>query len=90
MKWVKLVDSEANAYPHGTIFRLRGKYPYEDTVDFMVFDPQVEDKNQSLIVSSGYKAGLILVHLPKESGRLAIEKDWLVNNWAYKQNTRHP
>ncbi|OED47515.1 hypothetical protein ACH42_02875 [Endozoicomonas sp. (ex Bugula neritina AB1)] len=86
---MKLIDSGANSFVRGTVFRLPGKFPYEDLVDFMVFEPSDPDRGQGLIVSSGYKAGLILVLLPKESSikegkyYLAIEKNWLITNWAH-------
>lgn len=86
MLWVKLVNSYTDCLPHGTVLRLLGKYPYEDIVDFMVFDPLRDDKGQALIVSSGYKAGLLLVVLPVESlgdGHRTIDRDWLIKNWAH-------
>ncbi|KEQ11754.1 hypothetical protein GZ78_28635 [Endozoicomonas numazuensis] len=85
---MKLVDCNMDWFPHGTVFRLPGKYPYENLVDFMVYDPAITDRGQGLMVSSGYKAGLILVLLPKESStkgdlyRHSIEKNWLIKNWS--------
>jgi hypothetical protein len=52
---------------HGSIIRCIGKWPYENIVDFMVLDGIDKDRGVTIIVSSGYKAGLILVNLPKES-----------------------
>ena len=88
MKWIKLTNSDAEWFSHGTVFRLPGKYPYADLVDFMVFEPSEPDRGQGLMVSSGYKAGLILVLLPKESSikeaqsYRSIEKNWLIANWS--------
>lgn len=48
----------------GTILRCKGNYPYEDYVDFMVIEQQ---ERYSLLVISGYKAGLTFVQLPLES-----------------------
>ena len=83
MNWIKLINCDKDSFPHGTVFRLTVKYPYENVIDFMVFEPSQESKGQGLMVSSGYKAGLILILLPKESGKLAIEKEWLINNWSH-------
>jgi len=86
MKWIRLVDSEEEYLPRGTVFRLPGEYPYEDVVDFMVFDPEQEGEGQGLIVTSGYKAGLILVILPKESageGSRTLSRKWVVENWSH-------
>ena len=88
MNWIKLINCDKDSFPHGTVFRLTVKYPYENVIvfrltvkypyenviDFMVFEPSQESKGQGIMVSSGYKAGLILILLPKESGKLAIEK----------------
>lgn len=81
---IKLVESEVKAFQRGNVFRVRGKYPYEECVDFMLFETQVEDRPYGLIVTSGYKAGLILIYLPKESACLngGIDKEWMLSNWA--------
>ena len=80
---VKLVDSRDACIWHGNILRVRGKYPYEEFVDFMVFETLSEDRPHGLIVTSGYKAGLILVYLPKESSSLdgGVDREWVVSNW---------
>lgn len=65
----------------GGVFRFPAKYPYEDIVDFMIFNPNEEGKGLGLITSSGYKAGLISVVLPVEAGEKCICKDWLLKNW---------
>lgn len=50
----------------------------------MVFETQDDDSPYGLIVSSGYKAGLILVKLPAESisdeGH-GLSTQWIINNW---------
>ena len=80
---LKLIDFEDSSIWHGNVFRVLGKYPYEKFVDFMVFETQFEDKPYGLIVVSGYKAGLILVYLPKESSFVGggLDKKWIVSNW---------
>ncbi|WP_090268559.1 Imm45 family immunity protein [Pseudomonas panipatensis] len=80
---VRLVDYKESSIWHGNVLRACGKYPYEEFVDFMVFETQSEDTPYGLIVTSGYKAGLILVCLPKESSSVAggVDKEWIVSNW---------
>ena len=87
--WVKLVDCDSqNMLFHGAVLRCVGKWPYEEIVDFMVFDNKKTDTGMGLIVTSGYKSGLILVYLPKESesGHEQfidyVNLDWLKQNWA--------
>ncbi|WP_053486182.1 Imm45 family immunity protein [Lysinibacillus sp. FJAT-14745] len=82
MKNIKLIDLNKNI-ERGAILRCKGKYPYEDYVDFMVIEQQ---KQYSLLVASGYKAGLTFVHLPQESipkdnEGYAIDIEWLKLNW---------
>jgi len=80
---LKLVDFQDKSIWHGNVFRVPGKYPYEKFVDFMVFGTQSEDRPYGLIVTSGYKAGCILVYLPKESSSVegGVSKEWVVSNW---------
>jgi len=86
MKWIKLIDSKKEHIGRGRVLRMPAQYPYEDFVDFMVFDPLENGYGMGLIVSSGYKAGLIAVLLPLESlGSVStggIETKWLIENWA--------
>lgn len=79
----KVVESQVQSVVRGNILRVSGKYPYENHVDFMVFETNSEDRPYGLIVTSGYKAGLILVYLPKESNsdEGGLSKAWLVSNW---------
>jgi len=80
---VKLVESTEDSVWRGNILSLPAKYPYEDFVDFMVFETKDRDRPYGLIVTSGYKAGLVLVHLPAESSALGrgVDRIWLVSNW---------
>ncbi|WP_422403354.1 Imm45 family immunity protein [Pseudomonas sp. GZD-209] len=81
---IKLVDFHGESIWHGNIFRVPGKCPYERFVDFMVFDNQSEDRPYGLIVTSGYKAGLILVYLPRECSSVegGVSKKWVMSNWS--------
>jgi hypothetical protein len=73
---------------HGAVLRCKGNWPYEEIVDFLVVNNHDQDRGMSLVVSSGHKAGLPLVVLPKESetghDNYAdyINVDWLKNNWT--------
>lgn len=64
----------------GTVFRFPAGMPYEDWVDFMlVVLPQQEN---ALLVTTGYKAGLIPPVLPPEAGPVGgLSRDWLLANW---------
>ncbi len=80
----KLIDCTSDAFQRGSVFRVLGKYPYEETVDFMVFETPEGDRRFGLMVTTGYKAGLTLVRLPAESnhGTRGLSKDWVIANWA--------
>lgn len=87
MEWkpvTKLIDCTSDAFQRGSVFRAPGKYPYESTVDFMVFETLEEDRRFGLMVTTGYKAGLTLVRLPAESnhGTCGLSKEWVITNWA--------
>ncbi|WP_445656978.1 Imm45 family immunity protein [Achromobacter sp. NCFB-sbj8-Ac1-l] len=83
-KFVKLMDAPGDGLWHGNILRLKAKWPYENVVDFMVFDTLDAERPSGLIVTSGHKAGLILVHFPviccNDNGR-GVRKKWLIDNW---------
>lgn len=78
----KLIELENKSISRGMVFRLPAQWPYESFVDFMVID---FIDSHGFIVSSGYKAGLILVQLPEESNStefVGIDTKWLIDNWA--------
>lgn len=83
---IKLIDYSENL-SRGTILRCTGKSPYEDFVDFMVVECfNKADGNYSLMVSSGYKAGITYAVLPPESlpagnDGYAVDLGWLTANW---------
>jgi hypothetical protein len=84
--WRKLVDWTGGALRRGAVLRLPAHYPYERIVDFLVYDPIDRDRGLGLMVDSGYKAGLTLVVLPKESAGAyngsCICPVWLAGNWS--------
>ncbi|WP_151260377.1 Imm45 family immunity protein [Pantoea ananatis] len=79
---MKLIDYKNKSISRGTVFRLPAVWPYEEWVDFMVIDLF---ETHGLVVSSGHKAGLILISLPIESasteGR-ALSTEWIITNWS--------
>jgi hypothetical protein len=84
-KIINLVDMGFCTLWRGNILRLPAKWPYEDVVDFMIYESQDEERPYGLIVTSGQKAGLILTLLPVESvaadsGGLSVR--WVVDNWG--------
>lgn len=79
----KLVQVTAESISRGSILSVPGKYPFEEIVEFMLFETQEADTPYGLITVSGYKAGLILVRLPKESvsANGGVDKVWFLANW---------
>ncbi len=70
----------------GDMLRLSENYdtgPGSGPVDLMVFNPREDDRGLGLIVTSGYKAGLILSVFPCASNHAkgGLSVDWLVANW---------
>ena len=84
---IKLVDYGKDLC-RGSILRCKATLPYEDLVDFMLIEAFGEDeKMYALLVSTGYKSGLIFCKLPVESiptgnTGYAVSLQWLIDNWA--------
>ncbi len=81
----KLVNCQETALGRGAVFRFRAKYPYEDVVDYMLLYDGGSDRSLAMIVSSGHKAGHLVIRLPNEclhegTGMLSVE--WLKQNWT--------
>lgn len=79
-----LKNVKSNSLCRGGGFRVRDAPGYEEWVDLMIFDTQDDISPYGLIVSSGYKAGLIMVRLPAEclSEEGGINREWVVKNWS--------
>jgi len=79
----KLVQAKLDVISRGSVLSVPGEFPYEEFVDFMLFETQDDDAPYGLMVISGYKAGLVLVRLPKESVSAAggVDKVWFLANW---------
>lgn len=81
----RLIDYP-NDIERGMIVRCKGKYPYENVVDFLVCESYDINVGYTLMVASGYKAGLRFVVLPEESmpcnnPGYAISTGWLKESW---------
>lgn len=81
MSATALIDWPDSMLYSGTVFRFPAVAPYEDWVDFMLV--VLPAQTNALLVTTGYKAGLIPQQLPLESGPSgAVSRDWLVANWS--------
>ncbi|WP_025842207.1 Imm45 family immunity protein [Asaia platycodi] len=81
--FVKLIELENKYLTRGSVFRLPAKYPYESIVDFMVCENLASVSRFSLMVTTGYKAGIIFQNFPLESlyDNCSISVGWIVENW---------
>lgn len=83
MKHTRLIDFKDDGFFRGWIFRCnKATWPYEDKVAFFLKEEPDSPSGYSLMVISGYKAGLTLVYLPAEAKYQGIGKQWLIDNWA--------
>ncbi|RCW20215.1 immunity protein 45 of polymorphic toxin system [Ciceribacter lividus] len=85
MKMERLVDCKAPALPRGTVFRLKGRHPYEESVDFMLVLDEAWANPLVLVVATGYSAGHVVVSLPPEcmlEGTVMLSTAWLLENWS--------
>lgn len=65
----------------GMVLRFPAVAPYEEWVDFMLV--VLPGQDNALLVTTGYKAGLIPQVLPSGAGPTgAVSRDWLIANWA--------
>lgn len=85
VKAKKLAGLRRRALWSGNVLRTKGSWPYEDWVDFMVYRTLSDEMPFGFIVTSGYKSGSILVHLPKEAAlpkeEGGLSRKWVVDNW---------
>ena len=66
------------------VLRLPGAYPHEEYVDLMLVELPGGDRRFGLLVTTGHKAGLVLVKLPQKAelaGASGISREWVVDNW---------
>ena len=83
MNWQLLASTDDERFYRGAVFRFPAKYPFEDTVDFMIIEDTHSSIGLKLICSTGYHAGQTELVLPAESkhkdGGLSVQ--WLIENW---------
>lgn len=83
--WEVLSEAAEEVIWRGAVFRLlKTDWPYETPVDFLLVLDYNSPSDFTLVVSTGYKAGHIVVHLPAEAvaaGVCGIDRSWLVANW---------
>ena len=74
----------------GVLFRFPASHPFENVVDFMIFDTPHSPSGYGVITVTGYCAGMIEILLPQESNFIhpdpnrpvkAISTKWLKSNW---------
>lgn len=87
MDWRPLRDHPDEHLWRGTVFRLLTTvYPYETPVDFMLVLDYDSPCELAVVVSTGHKAGAVLVMPPREAklkdGAISISRDWLIENWT--------
>jgi immunity protein 45 of polymorphic toxin system len=83
----RFIDLAEDFLAVGDLIRLSDNYdlgPGSGPVDLLVFDPREDGTGLGLMVTSGYKAGLVFAVLPVESrfaGKRVLSKLWLIENW---------
>ena len=85
MDWHRLPDYPDEQLWRGTVLRsLVSEYPYEAPVDFMLVSSDAPC-GLAVVVSTGSKAGSLLVQLPSEArgapDSSSVSRDWLAANW---------
>ena len=83
---MKLIDLDEHEIDRGSVFRLRGEYPYEEIVVFMLVETGDEERPLGFMVCTGYSAGHTFVRLPREAlvpGTIMLSTQWLISNWEH-------
>ncbi len=86
MDWYPLTEYPTEELWRGTVLRLLvSRWPYETPVDYMLAEARGSPCGLAILVSSGYKAGSLLVQPPVEARSapdvVAVSRSWLVANW---------
>ncbi|MFU2316566.1 Imm45 family immunity protein [Rahnella sp. PCH160] len=82
---IRLTNYKSKVISRGSVFRFPSVWPYEKFVDLLVVSMPDEDSEHALVVSTGHKAGLILVRLPREcesTSSRSIRYQWVLENWG--------
>ncbi|MCZ2498763.1 hypothetical protein GN316_18525 [Xylophilus sp. Kf1] len=86
LNWVEFPNVQQASFSRGCTFRCtEAQWPYEKIVDFMLVDNPNSPSSFSVLVCSGYKAGIMLNNLPAEAlsaeNLNGISVGWLRTNW---------
>ena len=87
MTWTPMMDAAPSSVLwRGTVFRCKGKWPYESMVDFMLIDSYEARSGFILMVATGRKSGITLQALPEAcratGNRRAVLMGWLQQEWT--------
>lgn len=83
-EWRSLRFLKGEVFYRGTRFRFPAEYPYEKVVEYMLCDGADDNFPYLFVVSSGYKAGILVQSIPKEacpSGSNGVSGAWLFSQW---------
>jgi len=80
-----LVASPESTFARGTVFRIADAR--EGAVDLLLVEHEASPSGYALLTVTGYKAGLVRVHLPPEARARAedapgIAAAWLAREWT--------
>ncbi|WP_074900766.1 Imm45 family immunity protein [Pseudomonas simiae] len=81
----RLIDYTISDLPRGAVLRFPATWPYEDFVDALLVSLPDDNTGHTLVIATGHKAGLVLIHLPKEcecQQSRSVSKQWLIDNWS--------
>jgi hypothetical protein len=87
MTWKRLKDFEDDNVYRGSVFRTPAKPPHEQFVDLMIVEDVHSDSGFSLVIVTGYDAGIVRLSLPEEAGTpeqrriRSLSRRWIMNNW---------
>jgi hypothetical protein len=82
---IRLLECDSERIGRGAIFRVRGKYPYEKIVDFMVVETLDGERPLGIMAATGYSAGHTFVRLPSEAisdVAVMLSTAWVKENWS--------
>jgi hypothetical protein len=81
---MRLIEYAEEVFWCGAVFRCRGAYPFEETVDFMLTEANSEKTKFAIYCISGYYAGTLKTVLPDDALSIehtAIKTNWVMDNW---------
>ena len=81
---MKLTEYPGNELWSGTIFRFPAKWPFEETVDFMLAEYPHTESGFAMYCVSGYHAGTLEFLLPEAAANTSsrsVSTRWMVEHW---------